>query len=210
MSDLIDETIKQTRRYWYIDGISEMAAGLFLMLIGGFFAAVPLIPSESARMWILALGQPLLVILGIVFVSRAVKAVKERVTYPRTGYVAYHGKNRKRRLGRIVVAIALSAAVGMLFSLFFNLIPDRWIPTIAAGVMSIFFLVIAYNLALLRFVGLAVYFFAVGLLVSWWMPAEPYDMAAMLGLGGLGVLVSGALALRSYLANTRPVDEDAQ
>lgn len=210
MSDLINETMKQTRRYWYIDGISEMAAGFILMLIGGFFAIVPLISSDNARIWVLAIGQPALIILSIFFGSRVVHSVKERVTYPRTGYVAFRKKDQKRRWGRIVFAMMLSASLGLLFSLLFNLIPDRWIPTIAAGVMSMFLLVIAYNLGLLRFVALAVYTLGVGLLVSWWMPPEPYDLAMMMALCGAGVLVSGLLALRHYLAHTQPAGEDVQ
>ena len=208
MSDLIHETMKQTRRYWYIDGISEMAAGLIILIIGGFFAIVPLIPSDSVRVWVLAVGQPALVILGVIFGSRVVGYIKERVTYPRTGYVAFRKKNRKRRWGRIALAMVLSASLGMLFSLLFNLISARWVPTIAAAFMSLFFLVIAYNLGLARFVGLAVYILAVGLLVSWWMPSEPVDMAAMMGLTGLGLLVSGAFTLRAYLGNTQPIDQD--
>ncbi|HZW04990.1 MAG TPA: hypothetical protein VFF68_13740, partial [Anaerolineaceae bacterium] len=170
MGDLIDETMKRTRQYWYVDGISEMFTGLFILLLGAFFAVIPLIPSVAARTWLLALGQPALILLGFWLGGKAVRAVKERLTYPRTGYLAFRKPTRKHRWGRLVFAAVLSASLGVLFSVLFNLIPERWIPAIAAGVLGLFMLFLAYQLGLVRFAVLAGYFLVVGLLVFWWMP----------------------------------------
>lgn len=70
----------RTRRYWFVDGIPELASGLFLVVVGCLFLTFAVGPA--------ALGSWLLVAISLVCVAllpggRAVfHRIKARITYP--------------------------------------------------------------------------------------------------------------------------------
>ncbi len=62
----IDEMIKRTRRYWYVDGLAEMGGGAVILLYAVYMILVGRI-GENHRLLAglaLGLGQPLVILLG--------------------------------------------------------------------------------------------------------------------------------------------------
>jgi hypothetical protein len=90
----MDEIVAVQRRakgYWFVDGLAEMAGGISMLLCGALlYASV-----ATGLDW---LGTAALGVLVVAFpVSAwAVRALKERITYPRTGFVAYPPPSRVR------------------------------------------------------------------------------------------------------------------
>jgi len=198
---------KRTRRYWYVDGLVEMVTGLFLWVLAAFFAITARLTSETARAWVLGIGQPALILLGIWLSGRVVVQLKERITYPRTGYIAYRRPTRGRRITRAITGLLAGGLVGFSMGLLFNLFPQDWTPAIASLFFSLLMAYLGWYFGVLRFYLLALFLLAGGLAVTFWVPFE-LASASMFFLFGLGLLVSGAVTLRSYLASTRPVEAE--
>jgi multisubunit Na+/H+ antiporter MnhB subunit len=102
------EIEQRSRRYWNVDGIPELMMGLVWMLWGGALILGQALPKGAVAGVYWGVVPAILVSSG--FASNwATKKLKERLTYPRTGYVEYRDPGRTARLLGAGVA-ALSAA----------------------------------------------------------------------------------------------------
>jgi len=97
----IAATQRRALGYWFVDGVAEIAGGTAILICGALLYAAVATGIEQ-------LGTlSLLVLIGAFPVTAwIVRKVKERITYPRTGYVAYPPPSRARRI--------VAAAVGFL------------------------------------------------------------------------------------------------
>src|SRR5512142_253259 len=93
--DLIEDALRKPRRYWNADGIPEIAIGAFWLLWG----IIVLLPIVAPR---LAQWRNVLAMLGVLtapgLMDFAVKKWKERVTFPRGGYVQFRPPTGSMRL----------------------------------------------------------------------------------------------------------------
>ncbi len=108
MNDTIQATRRKVRRYWTDDGLPDLYLGLGFALYGllSWWAV-----TQSAR-WVVFL-QSLFLPVWIGLGSLALRSLKERVTYPRTGYVRYADPPRRRTARRIMTALALGAVLAL-------------------------------------------------------------------------------------------------
>ena len=109
MKSEIDGVARRTRRYWYEDGFAELASGGLMLLAGIGLAAAYRIFAGLGRWVAGSHGRAGMVVLVVVIAAQAlaliigramrgeIQAAKERVTYPRTGYVAYRQPRPKQR-----------------------------------------------------------------------------------------------------------------
>lgn len=96
----ITEVQRRATGYWFVDGLPELAGGVAMVICGGLLYAAVATGLEwlgTASLGFLLLAFPLS--------AAAVKALKERITYPRTGYVEYLPPSRTRRLTTAVVGL---------------------------------------------------------------------------------------------------------
>lgn len=200
--EAIERTIQRTRRYWYEDGLTEIAAGAIFLAIGLMFVAEavgllgPLGPGVSS------LGLVAIVLGGGWLGRRAVVAMKERLTYRRTGYVA----NPRRRGVRSRVATAIVAGgMGALVSLLLVTAPASQAlnPALQGLIVGGALLYFGYNLGLGRFVALAGFSALAGVSCSWYGLGDLLGSGVYFGSLGLVTMVSGAAALAFYLRQTR-------
>lgn len=149
MSHDIDRIQQRVRRYWADDGLAEMAAGGLCIFIGLLSFAEASAPPGSSLARILAIGLPVLTIAGILLVGRVIGEVKARLTYPRTGYVAYRGTPAARRvLAGLASGMIGAAMVNLLRS--WQVSPD-WTPGLTGVSISLFLLYLGHTLGLMRF-----------------------------------------------------------
>ncbi len=85
----IDAAVKRGRTYLFVDGFAELAAGVVFFLLGGVLLLGGLIPGESLLTQIVATGVGVVVVkaVGFLVAVLAIWWLKDRFTYPRTGYV---------------------------------------------------------------------------------------------------------------------------
>jgi hypothetical protein len=120
MTDPLRDIAARPRRYENVDGTTEMSFGLmiFAMTLLGHLTPLAkrhaILPSGIAGYALLFLGTLLPFLLVATVLTRA---IKEHITYARTGYVAYRRISGENRWRTVLFAIGLSAAAAALASL---------------------------------------------------------------------------------------------
>jgi hypothetical protein len=205
MKDPIKDTIQQTRRYWYVDGLTELATGTLFLVLSLFYIIIGLIGPGSTAGWLETFGVPAIILIGGLAGRWGVSRLKERLTYPRTGYVAYRDSRIRLKVLSVLIALLVSALfVGAMFFLKIVWL-DKAIPTVIAAILIAF---VGQNYGLRRFYWLAVYILLLGLPMTLLQLSDMYMLALFVGGCGLGFLVSGGITLRNYLRAVRlPAEE---
>ncbi len=82
-------SLAETRswNYWFADGLPQLLIGISALLFGCYFISIGT-PSASITSSILALVAFLIYLLLTVRAAQILEWLKERITYPRTGYAA--------------------------------------------------------------------------------------------------------------------------
>lgn len=206
MTDLFQNDLNRPQRYWYVDGLAEMSGGAVIFLIGLVYAVSGWLPQGLARGLLVGPGQ-IVVILGAGWLSRlAVRGLKERLTYPRTGYVEYQRPVRSRRLARVFMVGLLAFAVSVMTAFLGRGLPERLWPFLIGLTLGLAFAYLGARIGLRRFYALAGFSLLLGAAGSWLNLTDPWSAAFIFGLEGLAWLVCGALVLRHYLRSTRPLE----
>lgn len=203
----INETIKRTKRYWYVDGFSEIGVGLLLIVIILFNHLAGLVQQPLLQIILFVAGLPALIILGSRGLSRVVVKLKEKYTYPRTGYVAYQGKTGSRRWKRILLAGTLGLLVGALTSLLSGSLPIFYQQLFVILMIALAYIYIGYSIGLKRFFWIAGATLALGgaLILAGASEAQ-YLLIFFVGQGLIWI-VSGLAAMRQYFGSTQPPAE---
>ncbi len=194
---------RRARRYWYEDGFVEIALGGLLAGLGILLGLDALATAGALPGVVRILASVLLVVLvlGGVLASRpAIRASKERVTYPRTGFVAYRHQTRPRR----VLAAALVASVGLVSVAVLASpggTPGR-VVGVEALTLSGTLVIPAWRFGLGRFYALAAVTAAGGCLAVILAVPDTGRSALLYVIAGVALLVSGSWTLRAYLRQT--------
>ncbi len=196
----VNAVIRRTKQYWYEDGFSDLAMGAFLLLLGLMFAAEALTPQGSPLWVVWSFGWPIILIGGGLLVNWAVKELKTRYTFPRTGYASYECRERSRTvqfLGVFLLSALISAGIVIISRGFENL-------TLLFGVVfAAAFGFVGYRIGLVRYMVLAIISLVTGLaLLPLGLDLETGG-ALFFGVVGAAMLVSGAVVARKYMAQTR-------
>jgi hypothetical protein len=207
MERSLDETIRRTQAYWYVDGLAEIGFGGALLLGAAYYAAATVAPEQIAGA--LLMGQPSLVVAGYVLARHVVRELKERLTYPRTGYVAYKALQHSHRTWAYATTLLLAFGVARTVVTLNGRMDVRFWPLIAGMSVAVVMLVLGLHLAIGRFFVLAVGSVAIGTLVSLSQLGWPANAAVGLFFAGLGAIASGSVTLRNYLLATEPGDAEA-
>lgn len=195
---------RRIRRYWLEDGLAELGIGCLFAVVGLAFVVGALSSNDTARAVAVA---AILAVVGIGAIAShfLIKAVKERVTYPRTGYVEY------RRSGSRVRYVAAVAIVAVLSGSAVAAQGGAVNRTLAlqALTLAVTLCVPAYRFGLLRFYVLAAATLAAGAIA--WVAAldEVAGSALIYGSAGLLLLLSGGWTLRGYLRRAGEPDADS-
>lgn len=207
-SDPIKAIERKTLRYWFEDGIWEISFGAIHLLLCGFFLVTRMRDWEGPMALVLMVAQ-LGFIIGVFWlVNHVVRWMKERITYPRTGYVAYRKPGRGTRLRRGLRAGLISAAVGAGVGLTAALQNSTHVlPLVVGAVMAIGLATIGYRFALLRMYLLAILSVILGSIIAMLPIDENQVILVFFGSFGSMLLLSGALTLLLYMRSTQPTGE---
>lgn len=204
----IEHITKRMHRYWYEDGIWEIGFGLVNLLLAAFYLIVTKVRWEGPLIIVLPLLQ-IGVTLGVYFmISRVVKFLKEHITYPRTGYVAYHRPPVKARLKRIALTALISGGTAALLATIATLHRmESVMPLVIGTVMAIAMVYLGIRLGLLRLYFVAAAVILIGYSISLANLPDMLSTAVFFGGFGLLLLISGTLVLLDYMQRTRPADQ---
>ena len=208
MRDSIDTITRRTQRYWYVDGLAEIAIGLFFMLLSAYFPLQERIVTASPYAWLANLGLFAAVLLIVWLFRHTLQAVKTRLTYPRTGFVAYpwtQGRSRWLRYGLAacygLVGVSLVALASRSQTI------HTWVPLLTGTIAGLTVLYLSYRFRLMRLAFLACALILTGIVVSLFIPNEMLAAALSSFVNGVCFFVSGMVTLVRYLRKTQPHGE---
>lgn len=203
MKDL-NKTIRRSQQYWFDDGLAELLIGILFALIGLLFWWQTTANSfESAIVGAIAL--PVIIIVGSVLLGATLRWLKQRLVYPRTGYITYQKPTKKQRN----VSWILGGLVGVLVAVTVTqlALTELTAAFIGAGI-GVGLFMLGFRIGLIRFHLLAVWSVAVGVAISFWGVASALAATLALGLIGLGLIVSGGFVFWRYWQNSEPGNDE--
>ncbi len=205
----VSEVTKKIQRYWYEDGIWEIGFGLINAVWGLFFLMTAPYDWHGPRALLLMLLQLAIMIGPFLVINRVVIFLKERITYPRTGYVAYRRPSSSSRLKRFMlggmIGMGVAAMVGVLAAI---QAARNSVPLFVGLIMAAMLVYLGYRFALLRLYLVAALTGLWGFVVSQ-LPLQDLSStgAYFSGFGGL-MMLSGSITLLLYLFHTRPTRDE--
>jgi hypothetical protein len=104
----LKEIERRPKQYWNADGLPDLLFGFVWILWGIGFLLPELLPAGSWQPYYSWVSLTLMVVSGYV-ANWAIKKLKQRLTFPRTGYVEW----RKPSVGARVAVMILAAAVAI-------------------------------------------------------------------------------------------------
>jgi hypothetical protein len=198
----------RTRRVWFADGLAELVVGFVFAVLGLYFAANTVLEAHARPGWLTTLVTlllPVLVVIAGLAGRRAIRAAKERMVYPRIGFVSYRQASHRRWLPGLLAGL-LGAATAALLQRAPGL--EAWIPAIEGFFVAVGLFVLARFAGLPRFLVPGLLIALIGVGTSLLALSSTMAAAVFFGAAGTTLLLSGALALRRFLAEA-PAAEDA-
>lgn len=193
-SEIIEEAVRRPRRYWDADGIPEIAIGAFWLLWGAIILVPVAIPALSRWKNMMSIVG---ILLAPLLMEIAVKKWKERVTYPRTGYVKLASPSGSMRFMLVLMAAVLGAAV-MLLKRFGHFIDD-WISLALGVLISLTLLQLAWRMRSIRLALLCWLVAGAGIAMTILRVAHETSTIVVFFAAGAVCTLDGALRMRSYV-----------
>jgi hypothetical protein len=205
MNNPINQAANRARRYWYVDGLNEAAFGGLCFLLGVYFQVQDGLRITSLIRQILEAGLVLLIVAMVLLLNKLVNFLKERITYPRSGYVSYRRPNTIRRLATGLLA----AAIASVLSAVLMIAPPGldWMAGLTGLALAAVWLFLAWRFQLSRFLALSLVSLGGGIFLALMQPDGVAGVAAMYFLEGAALLVSGGITFWAYLRKTQPAIE---
>lgn len=199
MSTPLDLHDLETRpiRYWHVDGLPELVMGLVWLIWGGALLVGEALPRGTVANLFWTAFPAILVLSGVV-ANWAVRQLKSRVTYPRTGYVAYPEPSRWTRLTTAAIAVITAAVVAGLAARAGSAGLEQTIAPIIGVLLSLAFTVTSVRQRAPHLLALAGVALALGVAVGALGLGWPGLNWLFVWLGAASVAV-GAGRLRGYL-----------
>lgn len=193
-------------RYWYQDGLFELGLGVLFLLVGILFGMEARLPVDSGWRVFAVLALPVLTVGGVLLLRWVVRRLKEQITYPRTGYVAYR-RPAKARWWRAAIAGAMGGLVAVLLAT--HPISLAWIPAIQGLLIGLVIYTLANRFNLGRFYLYAVASVLFGVGATWRVDEPAWGSAFYFAASGVVLIAGGGWVLNRYLRQTRPAVEQA-
>ncbi|HFC08909.1 MAG TPA: hypothetical protein ENJ54_03480 [Chloroflexi bacterium] len=203
---------RQVRRYWTEDGFAELVIGVGFVGLAVLLWLSDRSGAAQARLWGVVQA---VYILAFAWGTRwVVQRLKWRVTYPRTGYVAYPRQWLRRRVVRfMVLAVGVAGVIGLAGLVLLDGTPRLYLLALTLGLAGLY-LGLAWAQDWGRGVGYAVVvLLSGGAAWAWWhFPFwGAWSLQGGLHFATLGVAqtLGGAWTLWRYLRrHPRPIEEE--
>lgn len=200
MKDKFSEVEQRVKRYWFSDGIGELAGGGMFLLLAAYFGIPQFLGENNFLSVVLQSSLVLVMIAGFFGVRWLVTMLKTRLTYPRTGYVEYRvDKKHAIRVRTFAMAFAMVMAFLMVQLARSIQIVDSTVLVTGVVVGAVFVLLRGKSYGVQRFYLLGAVSAILGVALSLGKLPNAYALAAFYGLMGLAVMVSGGVVLFRYL-----------
>jgi hypothetical protein len=204
----LKEIERKPRQYWNVDGLPDLMMGVLWIVWGMAFLLPDLLPPGGWLQYYWMAVMPVLVVGGVV-ANWAIKKLKQRLTFPRTGYVDWPEPAPASKVLASLLAAAVAAGV-VLLAIRSNAQPmkDLVAPGLAL-LVALGFLISALRLKLPHYFWMA----AAALLLALIIARAHLDLSKgiiclFLSLGVLSTLM-GIVRLQAYRRNN-PLQQEGE
>lgn len=181
-----------------IDGLPELLIGSIFLFTGSVQLVLSAVPANIAAWANLLL--PLALIPLILSGRTILHALKIRITYPRTGYVAYRQPPRWQRALGGLVGIGVGIALA---NLTFNVqLAEAWMPVLMGATLAAGLSYLGAYLGMRRFYALAAFVATLGIFMHRTPMNGFLGATLVIATAGAWMLISGSVTLYRYLKHT--------
>jgi hypothetical protein len=201
-TDPLQNAQKRTFQYWYLDGTFEFNFGGLCLILAAYFYTNSLLAGYwHANLFTEMFTFLLAFVGGGLLINRLVMMMKERITFPRTGYIALPRKTGSGRWKRILLISILSAIVSALMTVLLMKRPANFDWTVAASGLLFCGVIIYLGIrsGVGRFFITATASLGLGIGLGFANLPENLGLTSFYGLLGTAMLLVGGLSLWRYL-----------
>jgi hypothetical protein len=195
-------------QYFYVDGSFEFGFGLLCLILAVFFYA-----ETHVQGWLSVIVDSSLVLVmigGAWLINRLIKRLKERITWPRTGYVTYSRQNGRKRGWGIALGMVSGGLVAAIATVLVTTpnVQVAAMPLLSGFLLGVVMVVLGWRARLMRFYLLAGLSTAVGIALAYSRMENIFALAAYYLVFSLVLFATGTCVLRTYLRqNPATVEE---
>lgn len=204
MDKQIDQVIRRTKSYMYVDGTFELRLGITLILYSIFSFILDNPFHWKLSGYIFFIISFILIAGGFTLTDSVIRFIKERYTYRRSGMAI--PPRRKEPLfpadTMFFLAILGFLALIVFTSMVGELIPDRWMPILVGLILSMVLFSAGLRSGLRRYILLAFVCLLVSFIMAWGYVGDGYTIELTLAVIGVIVLLDGVYIFLNYLKNT--------
>jgi hypothetical protein len=210
----VDAVTSRALQYWMQDGLVELMFGLMMAFASGVPLVARALPTGSLRDFMYTFGNQALSVVSIYSSTWGLKKLKEWITFPRCGYVAFPKPSRKRRTTKVALMLLAVVVMALAIPLLAGTYAD-WINRAATPVFAIFFAAcllgggLQYNQPTMLWEAFLTLLFA-ALLGLFTNLRGGQGFEVLTAMVGASMAIIGAFRLRGYLrANPRRQETEA-
>jgi putative exporter of polyketide antibiotics len=206
---IMTDTLSIQRRaiqYWFNDGIIEIAFGGILFVLGIFFFVTNLLPEHSTIRIVLESSFALIFLGAAYGVNRLAAFAKERITYPRSGYVRIKQRRSSPRWLIILTSSIIAGTLAGLVQVFQEL--QRWLPAMLGLLIAVVIFVMAIRSKLSRLFGEALLSIAIGVAIAVWNIPEPFATPFLYTSIGICIGLVGLCVMVQFISNSSVPQEN--
>jgi hypothetical protein len=198
MQDNLKTSQLRAIQYWFADGLPELSGGVICLLLAIYFAIQQVMPAS--------LGGFAFIFLALFIASFGVRklmlSIRQRKTYPRTGYIEVRKGWQDRRLMWVAIGFTLLLMGFLLYTILRGLQTMLWMPVIGGVIFLFIFFLAGYRTKLTRFYFVSGFSLLLGLFLSFSKLGDFWG-TALLSLGtGLVLLAFGVVTRVDYLRHS--------
>jgi hypothetical protein len=188
---------RRPAQYWNIDGLPELMVGVLWMVWGGAWLIGQTVPHDWRwnAYWLIV---PPTLALSAVAATWATRRLKERVTFPRAGYVAWNQPDRRTRFLVAATVVVAASALALLVLTNHTRSVEQTMPAVISVILSLSFVAAGLKQRAPHHLGLAAVAVALGLAVGSMKTGWDSMNWLFVALGAACALV-GAVRLARFL-----------
>ena len=202
MNKDIKQIERKIQRSSYEDGLNEIAFGLITLLLAIYFFLQSTLSPETLLYQILVPGFLIIMVGGGLIIFRLSAILKDRFTFPRTGYVTFP----QPRTSKLLMTGLISMLLAVMLVVLLRTAPSTLIsmPSLSAFVIAIAFLIVGWRLNLLRYYLLSLASLLIGVGLRYLGLSELIGLSYFYALLSLSLLVAGISIFLRFIRQTQP------
>jgi hypothetical protein len=198
----LNKITKRPIQYWFEDGIGEFVLGALYFLIGINFYLQATIKSPQIK-GILSLMSVFIIGGGVIITRKLISRIKEYITYPRTGYVAYSKRPGKTKIAITIVILGTVAVVTIYLGKTSN--SYDWTSTIISVICGALMLYQAVQTSVFRLYIESILAILIGIVIAFLNLGGMFSSGIFFISFSIVLMISGGCAFLYYLKKSSPI-----